>query len=98
MIVCDTNILVNSAKSHLLMRLMDDWSHASDGEISLHVTALVPYIVLKELDGLKAGRRHSDPDAHSGMDSIRALLLFPQNQACICHIKLHLSSQYLMPL
>lgn len=74
-IVVDTNILV-SAKIHLLMRLMDDWSHASDGEISLHVTALVPYIVLKELDGLKAGRRHSDPDAHSGMDSINALLLF----------------------
>lgn len=45
-IVCDTNILV-SAKNHLLMRLMDDWSHASEGEISLHVTALVPYIVLK---------------------------------------------------
>ncbi|KAK9840350.1 hypothetical protein WJX74_008100 [Apatococcus lobatus] len=63
-IVCDTNILV-SAKMHLLMRLMASWTQA-DGYISLDVTALVPYIVLKELDGLKAGRRQSDPGANTG--------------------------------
>ena len=45
-IVADTNILV-SAKGHLLMRHMEGWNLASDGQISLDVTVLVPYIVLK---------------------------------------------------
>ena len=45
-VVVDTNILV-CAKGHLLMRHLEGWNLASDGQISLDVTILVPYIVLK---------------------------------------------------
>ncbi len=44
-IVLDTNILIS--KFQLLMRLMEDYTLGAEGQISLEVVALIPYIVLK---------------------------------------------------